>query len=108
MMRSEGEAAKSRRPLTRWLLLGPFLTVAVLGFVFLLLIYATLFWSSTSGGGWIYLTIPAASLTISVGGAVVAFLATKRSWPTALAGTLALLACDLAAGIVLLQEPFLF
>lgn len=105
MMRSEGEATRpARRPL-RWLVLGAILTMAAIGYFGELWIFADQIWRS----GWIYyLTIPVASLIISLGAAAVAFVATKRIWPTAVAGTLALLACDVAAWIYISYLPFLF
>jgi len=60
------------------------------------------------GPGWIYLTIPAVSLILSVGAAAIAHQATRRTWPALLTGAIALLACDVTAGVVILQQPFLF
>jgi hypothetical protein len=84
------------------------MAVAALGFVVVLWFSGYLVWSSTSGPGWIYLTIPAVGLLLSVGAAMVAFLITKRTWPAWLTGTLVLLACDMAAGVIILEQPFLF
>src|SRR5258708_7538435 len=104
-MRSKVEAAEPGRRLIRWWVLGATLPFAAIGFLVVLWWAVDLVWRKE----WIYyLAIPAASLIISVGLAAMAFLATKRTWPTALTGTLALVACDVAAGIVLFQVPILF
>jgi hypothetical protein len=90
----------------RWLVLGVLLPVAAAGFVLELWIFASLNWSS--GGFWIYVALPAALLALSVGAAAVAFVATKRRRPAAVTLTIALLVSDVAAGLFLSQEPFLF
>ncbi len=82
--------------------------LAVLGFVILLFIAVSLAWSAPVGQGWVYLMIPMAALVISCLVAGVAYLASRSVRPAALAGTLTLVACDLAAAVVVLQQPFLF
>jgi hypothetical protein len=82
--------------------------LAVLGYLILLLIAVSLAWSASAGQGWMYLIIPVAALVVSGLISGVAYLASRSRWRAVLAGTLALVACDLAAALVVLQQPFLF
>ena len=88
------------------LVLSVVLTLAAAGFVLEVWVFASLVW--TSGGFWVYVALPMALLALSAGATAVAFVATKRTWPTAVTVTIALLVSDLAAGLYLSQEPFLF
>jgi cytochrome bd-type quinol oxidase subunit 2 len=93
----------------RWWTLGTILTFAVGAYLLVLLISADQAWRSASPDGWLfYLAPPAASLALSVGATAVVFFTTRRKKPAALTGTVVLVICDVAAGAVLSQYPFLF